>query len=258
MPMNLEEASALLNGDFGRTLLENALNYATPLAWAAEEGDAWQILANGTAFILDCGQGPFLITAAHVYEKYLEHLENYPTLHCQLGEMEFHPEERLICTLGSGVLDIATFRIESDEIASLAKQICVGPAEWPPRNAIEHDGVFFGGFPGGERRLQAKNAFNFGFYVALTPVSSSSQRHFGCAFERENWIDTLGNGIPAEDYDLGGISGCPMFVLNESENGIFSWHIIGIVYNATNALGEIVLAHHASLIMPDGSLFAPT
>ncbi|WP_152548472.1 hypothetical protein [Cupriavidus sp. SK-4] len=255
--MNLEEATTLLRGEFGKTLLHGVLDYATPLAWGVEENGVWRILANGTAFILDCGQGPFLVTAAHVYEGYLEARDEHPTLHCQLGMMEFRPEERLICTLGHRVLDVATFRVEPDEIAALRKRICFGPAEWPPRNVAEHDGVFFGGFPGIERRPNAENAFTFGFYVALTPVSSASQRHFGCAFERDNWIDTLGLGIPAEDYDLGGISGGPMFVLNESESGIFSWHIVGVAYNATNALGEIVLAHHASSIRADGSLVAP-
>lgn len=255
--MILEEATTLLKGEFGKTLLQDVLNYATPLAWGIKEDSAWQIFANGTAFILDCGQGPFLVTAAHVYEGYLDAREKHPTLHCQLGMMEFRPEERLICTLGHRVLDVATFRIEPDEISTLAKRICVGPAEWPPRNAAEHDGVFFGGFPGSERSPNGADDFTFGFYVALTPVSSSSERHFGCAFERESWIDTLGHGIPAEDYDLGGVSGSPMFVLNESKGGVFSWHIIGIVYNATNALGEIVLAHHASSIRGDGSLVAP-
>lgn len=255
--MNLEEATTLLQGDFGKVLFHNARNYAIPLAWGIEERGEWKILSNGTAFMLDCGQGPFLVTAAHVYEGYLEAREQHTALQCQLGMLEFRLEERLICTLGHRVLDIATFRIEPDEIAALEKQICVGPAPWPPRNAAEQDAVFFGGFPGVERRQTADDTINQGFYVALTPVSSSSQRHFGCAFERENWIDTLGHGIPAEDYDLGGVSGGPVLILNESESGIFSWHIIGVVYNATNALGEIVLAHHVSSIRADGSLVAP-
>ncbi|MFM0418731.1 hypothetical protein [Paraburkholderia aromaticivorans] len=255
--MNLEEATALLKGNFGKELLHNARNYAIPLAWGIEESGAWRVLSNGTAFILDCGQGPFLVTAAHVYEEYLKARQEHPALHCELGMLDFRLEERLICTLGETVLDVATFRIEADEIAALKKQICVGPAEWPPRNAAEHDAVFFGGFPGVERRPIAEDMINQGFYVALTPVSSSSPRHFGCAFGRENWIDTLGHGIPAEDYNLGGVSGGPMFLLNESESGVFSWHIIGVVYNATNALGEIVLAHHASSIKADGSLVEP-
>ncbi|MCA8287570.1 hypothetical protein [Burkholderia vietnamiensis] len=255
--MNLEEAITLLKGDFGKELLHNARNYAIPLAWGIEESGEWTILSNGTAFILDCGQGPFLVTAAHVYEGYLEAREEHAALRCQLGMLEFRLEQRLICTLGQTVLDIATFKIEPDEIAALNKQICHGPADWPPRNAAEGNAVFFGGFPGVERRQIAEDTINQGFYVALTPVSSSSERQFGCAFERENWIDTLGHGIPAEDYDLGGVSGGPMLLLNESESGIFSWHIIGVVYNATNALGEIVLAHHVSSIKADGSLIAP-
>lgn len=256
--MNIEEATNLLKGEFGQVLLKEVLNYVIPVAWGVKEDDRWNILANGTAFILDCGEGPFLVTAAHVYEGYLEEKERTPGLRCQLGPMEFKPEERLICCLGEATLDISTLRLERSEIELLKKNVCYGPRPWPPKNVVEGDGVFLGGFPGRERKASANDSFEFGVYVALTPVSSSSERHSGCVYERESWIDMFGKGIPEEGYDMGGVSGGPLFHLVESESGIFAWDLVGVVYNATNIIGEIVLAHHASSILPNGQLRAPT
>ncbi len=64
----------------------------------------------------------------------------------------------------------------------------------------------------------------------------------------------MGLGLPIEGFDLAGISGCPVLTLKESPSGIISWCLAGVGYNATNALGEIFLAHHARAISQDGSL----
>lgn len=132
-----------------------------------------------------------------------------------------------------------------------------GPREWPPANVAVDDGVFFGGFPGRERIQIGDAAVEFGLYVGLTPVSSSSGRHFGCALDRDEWIDAIGNGIPDIGYDLGGMSGGPAFSIKETPAGLISWEIAGVVYNATANLGEIVLVHHARFIRPDGQLVVP-
>jgi len=255
--MNLEEATTLLKGEFGKRLFDYMLNYAIPLEWGIKEKDDWRILSNGTAFILDCGQGPFLVTAAHVYEGYLDAREKHSTLRCQIGNLNFCPEERLICALGSEVLDVATFKIERDEIKYLEKWPCHIFTEWPPRNAVKNDGVILCGFPGVERTQTGKDSITHGCYATLALVESSSERHFGISIVREDLIDPFGRGIPEEGYDLGGASGGPMILLRELDSGVVIWHIVGIVYNAAKELGQIVLAHHVSSINADGSLRAP-
>ena len=255
--MKKDEAVALLSGEFGKRLLGGTINYVINIAWGTFEQRRWRIHSSGTCFFLDCGAGPFLVTAAHVYEAYVEALRVNQGLRCQLGQMEFDLADRLICSLGSDRLDIATFRISADELAALAKQATHGRREWPPANVTVDDGIFFGGFPGRERFQIGDAAVEFGLYVGLTPVSSCSERHFGCSLERDEWIDVIGNGIPEVGYDLGGISGGPAFSIVESAAGLISWQIAGVVYNATASLGEIVLIHHARFIMPNGQLQAP-
>lgn len=254
--MDKQKAIELIRGEFGKALLENMMNYVTTIAWGSFIARKFEIQANGSAFILDLGEGPFLVTAAHVYEGYLEAKSRTAGFKSVLGELEFNFEDRLICSLGSSILDIATFKINESEIASLKKHVSYGAGEWPIKRVSEGQGVIFAGFPGLERRALALQEYVFGLYVALSPVSSSSDRSFGCVFSRQNWIDTLELGFPPVGYDMGGMSGGPVFLYKDSE-GIVSWDLVGVIYNATNQFGEILLMHHSCFIGSNGKLDPP-
>ena len=259
--MTPEEAKVLLAGDFGKELHKNACAYCHPIFWAVRDKEGfWKIQANGTAFVLDCGKGPFLVTAAHVYEGYLSDLGKFPRrVFGSLGSVPFRMEQRLIACLGWKRLDVATFTISDRDIVESGKNVLVGDQKsWPPNPVKVGVGVLFAGFPGHERiEKQPDLECNFGLYSAITPVSSVSDRHFGCAFERSEWLDTMGHGLPEEGYDLGGVSGCAVLELKESPAGVVSWSLAGIGYNVSSALGQIFLAHHARVLNPDGTLNEP-
>jgi hypothetical protein len=69
---------------------------------------------------------------------------------CQIDNIGFNPEERLIASGARHGVDIATFRVTPKEIAATGKRIVQGTeGAWPPPNVGE--AVFFGRFPGGER-----------------------------------------------------------------------------------------------------------
>ena len=251
--MNQAEATALLKGEFGKVLLENMMNYVTAVAWGEFSAGEFKIDNNGTAFFLDLGTGPFVVTAAHVYESYLLAKSGNLNLRCVLGSLEIDLEARCIGHLGSGKLDIATFRIEPNELAETGKHICYGASQ----RVTEGSSVLIGGFPGREREKVAAQEYSFGLYVALTPVDSSSERHFGCALDRVNWIDTLGQGLPEVGYDMGGMSGGPALLIQESPEKIISWALAGVIYNSSSKFCEIVLCHHSQFITSDGSLIEP-
>ncbi|MES0404065.1 MAG: hypothetical protein ABUJ93_11280, partial [Hyphomicrobium sp.] len=65
-----EEAIALLKGGLGKALVNVAANYVMPIYWVAAQDGQPLIPGNGSAFLLDAGQGPFLVTAGHVFEGY--------------------------------------------------------------------------------------------------------------------------------------------------------------------------------------------
>ena len=119
-----EEAKALLAGDFGRELHKAACAYCHPLFWAVRaENGHWKIKGNGSAFFLDCGKGPFLVTAAHVYEDYVSDLgKENGKVFGSLGSVPFRMEERLLACLGQKTLDIATFAVKKEEVTDSGEE----------------------------------------------------------------------------------------------------------------------------------------
>jgi hypothetical protein len=80
------EAYALAGGDFGRQAADASLANPTPILWSAGEavGRMDEEVRNGTTFFLDCGQGPFGVTAGHVYEEHKARADASGVL-CQIG-----------------------------------------------------------------------------------------------------------------------------------------------------------------------------
>lgn len=232
--------------------LKIAVGYSIPIFWGKIDSG---INSNGTAFILDTGERNIVVTAAHVYRSYLQQKKNGEANFCQLSEIDFDLESRLISMPEIGETDIATFDISQDEIKSVGKNVLRGSNQfWPPSRPEEGNMVVVSGFPGQERLRKGGNYYTFGYYCFNTPVNSISNRHFGCSFDRKYWIDALGKGLPPDNYDMGGISGAPAIALIKSESEIVSWRLAGVVYeaNASETLGEIMFVHHADLIEPNG------
>jgi len=190
--------------------MRDVIKHTIPVCWGSYEGKVWSVHSSGTAFLLNCGKETFLVTAAHVYEGILARLAEATRVRSFVGDIEFDFQDRLIASLGSAVLDIATFRILDSGISQLKKHIAYGPREWPPAPAQQDDGVLFAGYLGRERshhQDEAEQTVCFDLYAGLTPVNSSSERHLGCVLERDEWVDSIGNGIPEVGYGLGGASG---------------------------------------------------
>ncbi len=86
----------------------------------------------------------------------------------------------------------------------------------------------------------------------------SNERNFTCQFNRENWIDTFGKGLPIKGYKMGGISGGPAFLYKISESGLLSLDLAGVIYEATSAFGDdLLIMSHSSFICSDGNLINP-
>lgn len=236
-----------------KEFLSIAASYSVPIFWTG----SGKVLNNGTAFVLNTGESIFLVTAAHVYEDYIKAKEEGKTTNCQLSNIEFDLEERRISNNKPTSMDIATFSITEQEIETLDKSVLHGcQKSWPPARPNEGEAVVIAGYPGIERIEEKKQECNFGLHSFNTPVSSVSDRHVGCSFERQYWVDLLGNGLPENLYNLGGISGAPAITLEKSESGIVSWRLVGVVYEAkaSEVLGEILLIHHAEYINPNGTV----
>jgi hypothetical protein len=246
--MNLEQEPA----DVLKQYLKIATSYSRPLFWGSFDAG---IHYNGTAFVLDTGSRTFVVTAAHVYRKYMEQKRLGQVDFCQLSDLNFDMEERLISIPTNEAIDIATFDIGEKEVSRLKGEVLRGSNNtWPPPRPIVENMVVVSGFPGLERLRKEDDHYSFGYYCFNTPVSSISNRHFVCSIDRTYWIDALGKGLPPDNYNMGGISGAPAIALIKSEAGIVSWRLAGIVYEAGTSLGEVMFVMHADFVEADGKV----
>lgn len=216
-------------------LLEEMMNYVTNISWGTFSAGVFKIFDNGMAFLLNLGHETFLVTAAHVYEGFLAAKAKTENFKCVLGDIEIYLEEKLICSLGSNVLDIATFKITDSELSKLKdlkKYPTYGAKSRPIERALEGNGIVFAGFPGEERESLAAQEYVFGLYTAMSPVTTSNEGNFTCHLKRENWIDTIGKGLPIKGYRTGGISGAPAFLYRVSDGGLITLDLAGVIYEA--------------------------
>ena len=219
--------------DFSRERHDSGAEHVLWWLWRTQEKDAYTPLkpSQGSIFLLDCGRGPFAVTADHVFEQFLEDRAERRVRSRQIGNIGFNPEERLIARGKHLGLDIATFRVTAEEIAATGKRIVQGTdGVWPPPPNVA-EAVFFGGFPGAERLPLAAHEISLGLHSAMVPLTSFTDYQLCCQMDREYQVDIRGHGLPPEGYDLGGVSGGPM-LQPVYRDGVWGWRLIGVLSEA--------------------------
>jgi hypothetical protein len=265
--MSVEERRAHLGGEFGRMFREMAHRHVTWLFWARETTGLTDILGHGSAFILDRGLGPMLVTAAHVYRHYLAHREEHGPLYCQVANTRVNDLSRLLIACGNLSLplcepdlepDIATFKMNPAAAERVGKVPVRADGDWPPPPAVNQQ-VMFGGYPGQERIFVNESTINFGFHSGMTGATAITDRQITARIERDSLVDNTGNGLPPPGYGLGGISGAPLLVPEFRDNAWY-FRLGGVISQATDerpaeeVLFEMIVAHRAEFIQPDGRL----
>jgi hypothetical protein len=147
--------------------------------------------------LLDCGEGPFLTTAAHVLAGFIKAKTERADTKAFVGETVIPLDERVIAT--DRAYDVATLRVTADEIADLKRYgkvpLTGSQSQWPPPPPSVDRGVFFVGFPGGDgRRVEWKGGgrvdVDFDAYTALAVASSVSVTGLSLLFEHEQTFDS--------------------------------------------------------------------
>jgi hypothetical protein len=253
------KATALFKSGLGKAEGELIASIVTPIYWYHQTAGGLAV-RNGSIFFLDCGEGCFGVTAAHVVEGYRQDAAAHPSLICQIGhDLIINVEDRLIDI--DPQIDIATVRISTDEVARLGKIVYAGAGKaWPPKPPTKDRGIIFAGFPGRERLFPTPRAIVFGVFSLGGIASSVSERDVCYQIERSELIDILGKGIMPEDYDMGGVSGGPMLTIVE-QNGLRLTRLAGVVYCGPDVGSlhkidgfDLVRARRADFLLPDGSL----
>jgi hypothetical protein len=254
--MSVVERTSEPAKDFYRRRHNDGAAHVLWWLWRRQARDASTPLESrqGSMFFLDCGRGPFAVTAAHVFDAFLDDRQTHRVRSCQIGNVEFNPEERLIASGTSRGIDIATFRVTTDEIAATGKRVVRGSnGAWPPPPNVGET-IFFGGFPGIERVPVAPHEISFGLHSAMVPLTDFTEYQICARMERDYRIDVRGHGLPPEGYDLGGVSGGPM-LQPVYLDGAWGWRLVGVISEAIAVEDfERITAVRAHFILPDGRL----
>ena len=246
---------------------EMAERHVTWLWWTRDTPELTDILGHGSAFILDRGKGPMLITAAHVYREYLAHQRQHGSLYCQVGNTRVRDLSPLLIDCGNLHVplgepapdpDIVTFRMNRAAVERVRKAPILAMGDWP-LPPLANQNVMFAGYPGHERIFETPSKINFGFHTGMTGARTITDRHITMLIEREFLVDWTGHGVPPAGYGLGGISGAPLLVPEFGQAGWY-FRLGGVVSEAPGprspeeVILEMVVADRAEFIYPDGTL----
>jgi hypothetical protein len=250
------ERQSLPMRDFSRSLHDDGGAHVAWLLWSVQAKTEPTPLEyqQGSVFFLDCGRGPFAVSAGHVFQQFQRDREERRVRGYQIGNIGFDLEERLIDCGTDRKIDIATFRITPAEIAAVGKKSIPGTdGIWPqPPNIGE--AVYFGGFPGCERIEIATREFSFGLHSGMVPLTDFTDYQLACRFDRRYWVDVRGLGLPPVGYDLGGVSGGPI-LQPVYRDGVWGWRLVGVISEAIMADEfERITAVRAHFILPDGRI----
>jgi hypothetical protein len=258
---SLPEAIELLRGGLADAITSAAANYVMPICWiTSRDGRPW-VLDNGSAFLLDCGSGPFLVTANHVYQGFCAARANYADAVCLVGDIRFDLDRRHIAS--DRAYDVATFGVTGEEVDALSrgqnrKFVLTGSQRtWPPAPPHVDRGVFFVGFPGDGGTLRPYRGhsiveIDWLGYTALAVARGVSETDITLVFEHERDFDLGLRPAAPSDWALGGCSGAPLLTFVEHE-GVFSLRLGGIIYESSES---ILKASRADCLNPDGSVNA--
>lgn len=248
-----QDALKLFQTGFMKQMAEAVSLHVAPIFWGHRVSDCTTSEAqinNGNIFFIECGGPPLAITADHVYEGYLERKESEPDLICQIWNLPFIPEERLIER--NSQLDIATFQITESELDTMNKKIHHTP-QWPPSPPEISKGVFLIGYPGHKKR-RSENSIGWENFFLLLTADRIDDEKITCQIIREDWGNPF-DGSEFQDLppnqNLRSLSGTPLWTL--VENPIISWRLAGIVQQLNEGY-EILYAIRPNRIKLNGKL----
>lgn len=192
-------------------------------------------LRNGTGSIIDFGNGPTIVTARHVIQGYRDWLAKEKGLLFQVGNLKIDPIPRIIYE--DLKHDIIVMKINDKELKEInPSEVKIGKYAytihyWPPETPTDKDWVIFGGFPGKWRQCPSSHEIIFdSFSSGACSIASVSEDQFICHFERDYWVKSLDLHNHEELYDLGGLSGAPVFLVKK-----LCFVFIGIIYEFSQA-----------------------
>ncbi len=252
-----EQAKRLVAGDFGEASLKHAASFVVPLFWVWRDASGESKLNNGSAFFVRTPKRLFGVTANHVHEGFIRARESFRTSSCHLLPMSFDEPrtpikidltERLIAR--SAECDICTFAVTEGEIRDLEVSVI---DLWPAMLPQEGRGIVFAGYPGHERRFVSFRLLEFSPFPGLAVATTVNDRHISCHLDRDYLVKTKGFSVAPEHYETGGMSGGPLFTVEDKPSGLQVWRLAGVITEGLSQY-DLLLASRADCLRADGSI----
>jgi len=240
-----------MSADFGSELIQLAVAHMTHFTFGIVNSTGHAQIQSATCFLVKTPSNLLVVTAKHVISKYREALGEDSRTICQIGNLPFEPNARLI---GMGTkADIATLSITEGELRAIGK---LPISLWPPEPPDGDDrGVLLAGYPAKERIMDGPRTGSFGIYTAAAIAQRTTDWQLSCKVEWDNvqGIPKLG-GLPPKGFDTGGMSGGPVLTIRE-RSGTLSFPLAGVISEGHSAW-DTIIADRADFIRADGSIRA--
>lgn len=238
------------------------LKFALPILFGFGNKQESISLNNGTVSLVDLGQGKFYITCAHVFESFLEKLNNMkdderPLL--QVGNLAIRDRPPIIDQ--SEELDLITIKFTDSDHQQMRHQYSTDAGS-SFINTIETSAITknnliaFGGFPGEFRDRTDPHHVNFpGFSTSLAKIATVNDNEIVCQLDEINDPKTWEkiSGLKDAINDPGGLSGGPAFIMKDTP--ILHWTFIGIIREGFIIEKTLfIYIRHINCINPDGTI----
>lgn len=213
-----------------------------------------EIIANGTATLLDTGKRRLILTCWHVWDSFCRRRRADPSITLVLavgdGRSPFVINDAEMIDGDHKDIDLAVLSFAPLEtILATEKRFFEAPA-WPPRPPAVGEVACVAGFPGHHRQVQEdKTGVTFHFTLVVDFVTSVSDRHFVLVDEGLERKERRVNASLSTLGCLGGMSGGPAFV--NRKDGL---ELLGMIYEASEGKNATYYVAHAHFIGADGQL----
>ena len=199
---------------------------------------------NGSGFVVAVGGRHFLGTAWHVVVAWLHRREAGERVLFQVRDAELNPT--LETMWRDEANDVALIPISEVQAAQIGVSVCDPIRGWPPPHPVQGRYVLLSGFPGVVRQQEGKRVF-LNAMSTLMQVTSVGHSHLVCQLEREHLVSFNENGIPPHGTDWGGMSGGPVFLVDD-----LVYPLVGMISEFSTDLELLRIATLSHVPFPPG------
>jgi hypothetical protein len=226
----------------------------------------WQrhgrILNGASAFVLRF-EGRYVgVTADHVIEQYLSALDTCSSIGCQLGECFVSPERTIISRSRS--LDLATFEVDPNMLATMEADAIDCRTNWPPRAVRRGDSLTLAGYLNNHRSELSRGFYEHQAWGAHPIADDVTARNIVVAYDPEDAVPTTDRvQKPPPKFNMSGCSG-GLAVLVQNVNGEVRWSPAAVIYKGPTGASEgglvdfdLIYLRPLSFVLPDGTIDDP-